>query len=65
MKKLKRIWSILLVLTLMFSLWSPAYALEGNGVSLSMTVDPSGTKVNETVDLTIHSDRDFTHVVPV
>ena len=60
MKKLKRIWSILLVLTLMFSLWSPAYALEGNGVSLSMTVDPSGTKVNETVDLTIHSDRDFT-----
>ena len=60
MKYLKRILSILLVLTMMCSLWGPAYAVEGEGVKLSMTASQSTTKVGETVVLTIQSDRDFT-----
>lgn len=60
MKHLKRILSILLVLTMMCSLWGPAYAVEGDGVKLSMTASQSTTKVGETVVLTIQSDRDFT-----
>ena len=60
MKYLKRILNILLVLTMMCSLWGPAYAVEGEGVKLSMTASQSKTKVGETVVLTIQSDRDFT-----
>ena len=59
MKNLKRIWSILLVLTLMFSLWSPASAVGGIGVTLSMTASQSGVKVGETVTLTIEADQNF------
>ena len=33
MKNKQRILSLLLALALVFSLWSPAYALEGKGVS--------------------------------
>lgn len=60
MKYLKRILNILLVLTMMCSLWGPAYAVEGEGVKLSMTTSQSTTKVGETVVLVIQSDRDFT-----
>lgn len=60
MKHMKRIWSILLVLTMMCGLWGPAYAVEGEGVKLSMTASQSSLKVDETVVLTIQSDRDFT-----
>lgn len=60
MKNKQRILSLLLALALVFSLWSPAYALEGNGVSLSMTASQSGIKVGEAVIVTIETDKDFT-----
>ena len=60
MKNTQRILSLLLALTLLFSLWSPAYALEGSGVSLSMTGSQSSVKVGEEVTVTIQTDKDFT-----
>lgn len=60
MKNKQRILSLLLALALVFSLWSPAYALEGKGVSLSMTASQSGIKVGEAVIVTIETDKDFT-----
>ena len=59
MKHLKRIWSILLVLTMMCSLWGPAYAVEGEGVKLSMTASQSSIKVGEAVTVTIETDKAF------
>lgn len=60
MKNTQRILSLLLALTLMFGLWSPAYALEGSGVSLSMTASQPSIKVGEPVTVTIETDKDFT-----
>ena len=60
MKNKQRILSLLLALALVFSLWSPAYALEGNGVSLSMTASQSSVKVGEAITVTIETDKDFT-----
>lgn len=59
MKNRQRFLSFLLVLTLMFSLWSPASAVGGIGVTLSMTASQSGVKVGETVTLTIEADQNF------
>lgn len=59
MKHLKRILSILLVLTTMCSLWGPAYAVEGEGVKLSMTASQSSIKVGEAVTVTIETDKAF------
>lgn len=59
MKHLKRILSILLVLTMMCSLWGPAYAVEGEGVKLSMTASQSSIKVGEAVTVTIETDKAF------
>ena len=59
MKKLQRLLSILLVLTLMFSLWSPAYATEGTGVKLTMEASQSSLRVGETVEIAICTDKDF------
>ena len=59
MKKLQRLLSILLVLTLMFSLWSPAYATEGTGVKLTMEASESSIRVGNTVEVTICTDKDF------
>ena len=56
MKNKQRILSLLLALALVFSLWSPAYALEGNGVSLSMTASQSSVKVGEAITVTIETD---------
>lgn len=60
MKKLQRLLSILLVLTLMFSLWSPAYAVEGSGIKLTMEASQSSLRVGDTVDVAIRTDKDFT-----
>lgn len=60
MKNKQRILSLLLALALVFSLWSPVYALKGSGVSLSMTASHSGIKVGEAVIVTIETDKDFT-----
>ena len=60
MKKLQRLLSILLVLTLMFSLWSPAYATESAGMKLTMEASQSSLRVGDTVDVTIRTDKDFT-----
>ena len=60
MKKLQRLLSILLVLTLMFSLWSPAYATEGSAIKLTMEGSQSSLRVGDTVDVTIRTDKDFT-----
>ena len=59
MKKLQRLLSILLVLTLMFSLWPPAYATESSGVKLTMEASQSSLRVGDTVDVTIRTDKDF------
>ena len=59
MKKLQRLLSMLLALTLMFSLWSPAYATEGTGVKLTMEASQSSIRVGDTVDVTIRTDKDF------
>ena len=60
MKNKHRILSLLLALALVFSLWSPAYALEGSGVSLSMTASQSSIKVGEAITVTIETDKAFT-----
>ena len=60
MKNMQRLLSILLALTLMFSLWSPAYATEGSGVKLTMEASQSSFRVGDTVDVTIRTDKDFT-----
>ena len=60
MKNLKRITSILLVLTLVLSFLPPTHAAEGESVKLSMMASGSTLKVDETVVLTIRADRDFT-----
>ena len=60
MRNKQRILSLLLALTLVFSLWSPAYALEGSGVSLSMTASQPSIKVGEAVTVTIETDKAFT-----
>ena len=60
MKNKHRILSLLLALALVFSLWSPVYALEGNGVSLSMTASQSSVKVGEAITVTIETDKAFT-----
>ena len=60
MRNTQRILSLLLALALVFSLWSPAYALEGSGVSLSMTASQPSIKVGEAVTVTIETDKDFT-----
>ena len=59
MKNLKQVMSILLVLILMFSLWPPAHAAEGEGIKLSVTASRSSVKVDETVVLSIRADRSF------
>lgn len=60
MKNKQRILSLLLALALVFNLWSPAYALEGSGVSLSMTASRSSVKVGEAITVTIETDKVFT-----
>lgn len=60
MKNTQRLLSILLALTLMFSLWSPAYATEGSGVKLTMEASQSSLRVGDTVEVTIRTDKDFT-----
>ena len=60
MKNMQRLLSILLVLSLMFSLWSPAYATESSGVKLTMEASQSSFRVGDTVDVTIRTDKDFT-----
>lgn len=60
MKNKQRILSLLLALALVFSLWSSAYALEGKGVSLSMTASQSSVKVGEAITVTIETDKAFT-----
>lgn len=60
MRNKQRILSLLLALALVFSLWSPAYALEGSGVSLSMTASQPSIKVGEAVTVTIETDKAFT-----
>lgn len=59
MKNTQRRLSILLALALLFSLWSPAYALEENAVTLSMTASQPSVNVGEAVTVTIETDRDF------
>ena len=59
MKKMKRIWSILLVLGLVLVLWSPARAAEGEAVKLTMAADQRNLMVGKTVTVTIGADRDF------
>ena len=60
MKNKQRFLSLLLALTMVFSLWGPAYAAEGEGLKLSMTVSQSSIKVGEAVTVTIETDKDFT-----
>lgn len=60
MKKMQRLWSILLALALLLGLKSPAQAAQGDGVKLSMTVSQSSIRVGETVSLTIRADKDVT-----
>ena len=59
MKNTQRLLSILLALTLMFSLWSPAYATEGTGVKLTMEASQSSLRVGDTVEVTIRTDKAF------
>lgn len=59
MKNMQRLLSILLALTLMFSLWSPAYATESSGVKLTMEASQSSLRVGDTVGVTIRTDKDF------
>lgn len=60
MKNMKRLLSMLLVLTLMFSLWPPAYATEGSAIKLTMEGSQSSLKVGETVEIAIRTDKDLT-----
>ena len=59
MKNKQRFLSLLLALTMVFSLWSPAYAVEGEGLKLSMTASQSSIKVGEAVTVTIETDKAF------
>lgn len=59
MKKLQRIWIILLILSFILSINPPAYAAKGQGISLNMTASASNPKVGEVIDITIGTDRDF------
>ncbi|MBR2422148.1 MAG: Ig-like domain-containing protein, partial [Oscillospiraceae bacterium] len=59
MKNKLRFLSLLLALTMVFSLWGPAYAAEGEGLKLSMTVSQSSIKVGEAVTVTIETDKAF------
>ena len=59
MKQIQRIFSAVLALIIIVSLWSPAYALEGEGVSLSMTASRSHLRVGETVAVSIGADKHF------
>ncbi len=59
MKKLQRMLSLLLALTMVFGLWSLTYAVEGSDVTLSLSFSQPGVKVGESVALSIEADRDF------
>lgn len=59
MKNKQRFLSLLLALTMVFSLWGPAYAVEGEGLKLSMTASQSSIKVGEAVTVTIETDKAF------
>ena len=59
MKIMQRTVSLLLALTLMFSLWSPTYATECDGVRLTMKASQSSLQVGDTVVINIRSDQNF------
>ena len=59
MKKMQRLLSILLALILIFNLWSPAYAVEGSGMKLTMEASQASLKVGETVEIAIRTDKNF------
>ena len=59
MKNMQRLFSILLALILIFSLWSPAYAVEGSGIKLTMETSYSSIQVGDTVEIAIRTDKDF------
>lgn len=59
MKNMKRIISILLASVLMFCLWFPTQATEGEGITLSMTASQSAIEVGESMMLTIGVDQAF------
>lgn len=59
MKNWKRIMSILLVPVLLFCLWLPTQATEGEGIALSMTASQSSVEVGQNVVLTIGADQAF------
>ena len=58
-KNKQRILSILLALMLIFNFWSPAYAVEGSGIKLTMDASQSSLRVGETVEIAIRTDKDF------
>lgn len=60
MQKSQRIFCALAVLLLFFCLWSPVSAVEGAGIGLTMTASRSRLKVEETVDVSILTDGEFT-----
>ena len=59
MKNMQRLLSILLALILIFNLWSPANAVEGSGMKLTMEASQASLKVGESVEIAIRTDKDF------
>lgn len=59
MKNVQKIMSILLVLTLLLSLWPPVRAVEGESVQLSMTVSQNKVEPGEYLSLSILTNQAF------
>ena len=59
MKKIYRIWSIVLALTLLLAIGSPAVAAEGESVKLSMSLSHEKVSAGDLVSLTVRADRSF------